>query len=253
MKAFLANVILLLVAVAATAQCKQCVQKKVFGTPRNYELKSFELEDGTVVFGIDEKYDYMLTTELTESAETETLARKIMESVKVEYSQRFADSSRIEKIRYNAADDVDTLNGLYYRVTFILRISNRIHYRFALDFTYRGELFYATAASSIPDPVLFGKHIGCCKAIELSKKDKKDPFTTVNEIDIIHMPFPLDKIDDASLVWLVESRSRPGKKKFITVRRKYIDFFTGKVLKRTSTRIPTGPPKIVEDHEIRIM
>ncbi|HLP36754.1 hypothetical protein [Lacibacter sp.] len=243
MKTILLTTFSLFLTLLTKAQGQYCKTKTVFGTPFNYELKSYLDETKNRVFDKDEKYDELNPKPIEiNSDEFKKISDSIRASLTQNYSKRISDSCKILKIR-KIFGEPENENELNYRAVIQIRINSSIQYKFGLDFNKNFGLLHGKLPS-IPDSKFFSQFISCCKAIQVAKEDKIDPLKSVTDIDILHVPFPHEKFSDKSttIVWLIRYQdNKADKNGYIKIFDKYIDIFTGKILKRSVTKVPSGP------------
>ena len=254
MKLFFLTALLLSLSLLINAQCDKCNSMQGFGTPRNYELTSSVDENGNRIFSKDERYSHLSGGHSLRdsSAEFKALSSKIITSLSKNYSPRFIDSCKITKIQMNDSE-LESSSEFNFRVTLILTINKNIQYKFGLDFSKECELL-DPSFPNIPDTKLFSQYTTCCNAALISKSDKINPIKVVAQIDIIYIPYPHEVISDksATILWLVRSaETKPDKAGFVRIYDKYVDFFSGKILKRVTTKYNRNPV-MKEDAPVRI-
>jgi hypothetical protein len=254
MKLLFLTTVLLICTLTLCAQCDQCKTKLSFGTPRNYELTSTSDESGNRVFSKEERYSNLDGGHSLPdtSAKFKELSSKIIASLAKKYSSRFVDSCKITRIQMNDSE-LENSSEFSFRATILLTITKSVHYKFGLDFSKECELLKPNFPN-IPDSKLFNQGITCCKAVLISKSDKINPIKAIGQIDIIHTPYSHEVISDksATLIWIVRStETKPDKAGFVRIYDKYVDFYTGKILKRVTTKYNPNPV-IIEDSPVII-
>jgi len=246
MKKILLFTALFFLASDLPAQCEKCNKEGRYGTVRNYELSSYT-ENGIRYFSQDSRYQFLLRTPIKEGNPSfDSLARRMKEGIRNTFSKQFSDSCTVISInRYDSAYEV----SLGYRGIIAVSLPGKIKYRFLLDFT---TLFTASSGDFpvLPDSVLFSKSpaISCCKALAIAARDKTNPLAKPESIDLIHLPFALETFTDNRypLLWVVQGKpSAPDRKNMSVIHTKFIDYFTGRIIKRTSSKVPAGPPAVL--------
>jgi hypothetical protein len=209
----------------SNAQTSICAGK-TFGTPRNYELEKHVYDEGTAVFSLLDKYSSMKLLSDT-TAEFEMVSAVTKKQLKNKYCQRFADSCVIVNIRYNTNEDILPFK---YRIILSLSLNGDVKYLFAqnlnADYTISDFEFPLTDCAK-----LFAISVDCQSAIQITMKDKGKRRMSIKGVSLAH-----NVAGENTFTWWVQSESKINKDGFSYIEDKYIDVYTGKVMKSETIR-----------------
>lgn len=210
--------------IEAQNQCKDCSNRKIFGQPN---VNDWDFADA-----------FADMNQISENKFPDSIHSIINKSIINYYSKRFFDSCTLYQINYRPLIDE---SKIAYRLYYILKISNNLHYKLALNFDTNGMIFTNTLPL-VNDSTWFKLKISCCNAINLALKDKKNPIIKIGSVDLRN----ISTKEFTGFVWAIFSPvSKPDKKGNSKQILKAIDALTGKVIMRDV--IIYNSPMIIED------
>ena len=249
MKRLIISFFLTLTILKITAQCVVCPTNNIFGDPNNYHLIKYTNTNKETTYNIDLSYEYLNKAPEIKlnTPQFEFISKQVKKVIILNYGKLFAAQCKITQIKLNPVVLHDTSNYNFY-ILLELTLKNNLKYKFSLDFS-KTFFLLNPRFPTIKSEKLFGPNISCCKALNIAIKDVINPISNIASIILLHTPFVLENLEtpNNTLVWLVEEANlNTGKKSQEKANNKYIDFFSGKIIKRSTNIAKVKVPEPLE-------